>query len=572
MSKKIPKDVFPKVQHLIGRLRGVPRFLYKACGFTDIELDRPIIAIANSYEEAGPGHIHLRQIGDAVKAGVRIAGGTPVEFNVIGPCSAFGSDFRYDLPQRDAIADSIEIQILGGLQCDGLVCICTCDKSVPGMWMGAARLDLPTIFITGGSASPGTVRGETVCFPASSDVLYEYMNKLSRNEITVEGFNEFFIDLEDNWLSSCGACPMLTTAETTQILTEALGLALPFSSLASGPEKLRFAKMTGMKIMDVVKEKLKFSRIVNEKSMINSIKVLNAIGGGTNAVVHLLALAYTLRESKINLDLFDRVCKETPFLCAIEPNGPFSTVDFEKSGGVPFLMNEIKNLLDLEVKTVTGNTLGENLENVSFKNFQINREVISSIDKPFSTTGAIKVLRGNLAPLGAVTRLSEKYKEKYNTFKGPAKCFNTSQSAMAAIISGKINSGDTIIVRYQGPRAAAMNEILDVVIAINLAGGLEDVIIVSDGRFSGASFGLICIGHVAPEAYVGGPLALIENDDIIEIDFINNQLNVVLSDDEIAERIKSWKRPRIKRKKGVLAIWEQIALQADKGAVLKTFL
>jgi dihydroxy-acid dehydratase len=572
MSKKIPRDIFPKVQHLIGRLRGVPRFLYKACGFTDEELERPIIAIANSYEEAGPGHIHLKQIGEAVKAGVRMAGGTPVEFGVIGPCSAFGSDFRYDLPQRDAIANSIEIQIRGGLQCDGLVCICTCDKSVPGMWMGAARLDLPTIFVTGGSATPGKVRGETICFPASSDILYEYIDKLANELISIQDFNEFFVDLEDNWLTSCGACPMLTTAETTQILTEAMGLALPFSSLSSGPEKLRFAKKTGMQIMDVVEKKLRFSRIVSEKSLKNSIKVLNAIGGGTNAVVHLLALAYTLKKKSINLDLFHQICKETPYLCSIEPNGPYSTIDFENSGGVPFLMKEIKDLLDLDVKTVTGKTLGENLESASFKNFQIDRNVIASIEKPFSSSGSIVVLHGNIAPLGAVTRLSEKYKDKYTVVEGPAKCFNTSQEALVSIMESKINSGDIIIVRYQGPRAAAMNEILDIVIAINLIGGLEDITIISDGRFSGASYGLLYIGHVAPEAYVGGPLAVVQDSDILTIDFKKNLLNVKLTNEELEDRMQQWKRPRLKRLSGVLAIWEQIATQADKGAVLKTFL
>lgn len=563
--------MLPKIRHLLGRMTRVPRFLYKACGFTDEELDRPIIAVANSWQESGPGHVHLRGIADAVKAGVRMAGGTPVEFNVIGPCSAFGSDFRYDLPQRDAIADSIEIQIKGGLTCDGLVCICTCDKSVPGMWMGAARLNLPTIFVTGGSAQPGKVRGETICFPPDSEILFEYLTKLANDEITTEEFNEFFIELEDHWLVGCGACPLLSTAETTQILTEALGLALPYSSMALGAKKLRFAKRSGMQIMDLVKNKLKFSRIVTEKSIENAIRVLNALGGGTNGVVHLLALAYTRKLTNIDLSLFDRLSRETPYLCAVEPNGPYSTIDFESAGGVPLLMRELKDLLHLDVPTVTGQTLKDNLDNFPFKSIQINREVIASISKPFAPSGAIAVLFGNLAPRGAITRISVKRKSAFELFEGPAKCFNSAEDALFGLFDGKVNSGDALIVRYQGPRAAAMSEILAVVIAVNVV-GVEDAIIISDGRFSGASYGLIYIGHVTPEAFVGGPLAIVQDNDIIKVDVKNRILNIDLPPETIEARLHSWKPPKIKKMKGVLAIWAQIAEQADKGAVLKTFL
>ncbi|NVM54260.1 MAG: dihydroxy-acid dehydratase [Candidatus Helarchaeota archaeon] len=571
MSKKVPRSMLPKIRHLLGRMTRVPRFLYKACGFTDEELDRPIIAVANSWQESGPGHVHLRGIADAVKAGVRMAGGTPVEFNVIGPCSAFGSDFRYDLPQRDAIADSIEIQIKGGLTCDGLVCICTCDKSVPGMWMGAARLNLPTIFVTGGSAQPGKVRGETICFPPDSEILFEYLTKLANDEITTEEFNEFFIELEDHWLVGCGACPLLSTAETTQILTEALGLALPYSSMALGAKKLRFAKRSGMQIMDLVKNKLKFSRIVTEKSIENAIRVLNALGGGTNGVVHLLALAYTRKLTNIDLSLFDRLSRETPYLCAVEPNGPYSTIDFESAGGVPLLMRELKDLLHLDVPTVTGQTLKDNLDNFPFKSIQINREVIASISKPFAPSGAIAVLFGNLAPRGAITRISVKRKSAFELFEGPAKCFNSAEDALFGLFDGKVNSGDALIVRYQGPRAAAMSEILAVVIAVNVV-GVEDAIIISDGRFSGASYGLIYIGHVTPEAFVGGPLAIVQDNDIIKVDVKNRILNIDLPPETIEARLHSWKPPKIKKMKGVLAIWAQIAEQADKGAVLKTFL
>jgi dihydroxy-acid dehydratase len=570
MEKKIPREIFPKIRHLINRLTGVPRFLYKACGFIDEELDRPLIAIANSWEESGPGHSHLRTLAEAVKAGVRMNGGTPVEFNVIGPCSAFGSDFRYDLPQRDAIADSIEIQIRGGLSCAGLVCICTCDKSVPGMWMGAARLDLPTIFVTGGSALPGKVRGETVCFPPDSETLFQHITKLGKNEITIDEFNEFFTDLENNWLLSCGACPMLSTAETTQILTEALGLALPFSSMAFGSEKIRFAKYSGMQIMDLVKQKLKFSKIVNQLSIQNAIRVLNALGGGTNAVVHLLALAYNLN-LPLNLSLFDQSSKETPYLCAIEPNGPYSTIDFHNSGGCPQLMRELKGFLNLDAITVTGKTLGANLETLSFKNIQINREVIASAEKPFASSGAIAILHGNLAPLGAVTRVTVKRKAKLEIFEGPAKCFDSSEAALFGLFDGKVRPGDAMIVRYEGPKAAAMSEILGVVIAVNLL-GVEDIILISDGRFSGASYGMLYIGHVAPEAYIGGPLAIVHDNDTSKIDIPNRTLNVMLSPDEIQARLNAWKPPKMKRKKGVLAIWAQIAEQADKGAVLKSSL
>ncbi len=571
MSKKVSRDVFPKIRHLFNRLTRVPRFLYKACGFTDEELDRPIIAIANSWQESGPGHIHLRDIAEAVKAGVRMAGGTPVEFNVIGPCSAFGSDFRYDLPQRDAIANSIEIQIKGGLDCQGLVCICTCDKSVPGMWMGAARVNLPTLFVTGGSALPGKVRGETVCFPPDSEILFEEISKLARDEISTEQFNEFFVDLEDNWLLSCGACPMLSTAETTQILTEALGLSLPYSSMAFGAAKIRFAKRSGMQIMALVEKKLKYSKIVTQKSMENAIRVLNALGGGTNAVVHLLALAYNRKLTTINYSLFDRLSKETPYLCNIEPNGPYSTIDFENAGGVPLLLRELKKLLHLDVPTVTGKTLGENLEAFSFKNIQIDHDVIASIDNPIAPYGSIAVLYGNLAPRGAITRLSVKRKSKFEIFEGPAKCFDSAESALFGLFDGTAQAGDAIIVRYEGPRAAAMSEILAVVIAINFL-GLDDIVLISDGRFSGASYGMTYVGYVTPEAYEGGPLAIVRNNDLIRLDFKNRTIDVALSEDEIASRFKSWQPPRLKRLKGVLAIWAQIAEQSDKGAVLKTYI
>ena len=571
MSKKLPREIFPKIRHLFNRMTQIPRFLYKACGFIDEELDRPIIAIANSWQESGPGHIHLRNIAEAVKAGIRMAGGTPIEFNVIGPCSAFGSDFRYDLPQRDAIANSIEIQIKGGLTCKGLVCICTCDKSVPGMWMGAARVNLPTVFITGGSALPGKVRGETICFPPDSEILFKYLKDLGNNEISIEEFTEFFEDLEEHWLLSCGACPLLSTAETTQILTEALGLALPYSSMAFGAEKIRFAKKSGMQIVELVKQNLKFSKIVTTKSIENAIRVLNALGGGTNAVVHLLALAYNLKLSSIDLSLFDRFSRETPYLCAIEPNGPYSTIDFENAGGVPLLMRELKDFLHLDVLTVTGRTLGENLETFSFKNIEFNRNVITTIDQPFSPSGSIAVLWGNIAPQGAITRISVKRKSQFESFEGPAKCFNSAEDAIFGLLDGKVDSGDAVIVRYEGPRAAAMSEILSVVIAINFL-GLEDIVIISDGRFSGASYGLIYIGHVAPEAYIGGPIALIRDGDLIKINIKDRTINVALSSEELENRSKSWKPPKMKKKKGVLAMWAQIAEQADKGAVLKSFI
>ncbi|MHA1265847.1 MAG: dihydroxy-acid dehydratase [Candidatus Helarchaeota archaeon] len=569
MRKSISSDVFVKIQHLLARMTRVPRFLYKACGFTDEELDRPIVAVANSWQESGPGHIHLREIANAVKAGIRLAGGTPVEFNVIGPCSAFGSDFRYDLPQRDAIADSIEIQIKGGLSCAGLVCICTCDKSVPGMWMGAARLDLPTIFITGGSAMPGKIRGETVCFPPDSEILFKKLQEFAEGKISIEEFNEFFIELEDHWLVGCGACPLLSTAETTQILTEAMGLALPYSSMALGAEKIRFAKRTGMQIMKLIEKKLKFSKIVTSESIENAIRVLNALGGGTNGVVHLLALAYTLKLEKVDLALFDRISRETPYLCNIEPNGPYSTVDFEQAGGVPLLMQELRNNLHLDVLSVTGSTLKTNLEQFPFERIEINRDVIASSTNPFAPTGAIAVLFGNLAPNGAVTRISVKRRSTFTRFEGPAKCFNSTEEALLGVISGKIEAGDALIVRYQGPRAAAMSEILAVVIAVNLI-GLEDILIISDGRFSGASYGIIYVGHVAPEAYVGGPLAIVQNDDLIKIDIPRRTIDVDLSSEELKSRLTTWKPPRMKKKRGILAVWAQIAEQADRGAVLKT--
>jgi dihydroxy-acid dehydratase len=288
-------------------------------------------------------------------------------------------------------------------------------------------------------------------------------------------------------------------------------------------------------------------------------------------VVHLLALAYNLKLSSINFSLFDRLSQETPYLCSIEPNGPYSTIDFETAGGVPLLLQELKELLYLDVKTATGKTLRENIENFSFRNIQLNRNVIASIKNPVAPSGSIAVLYGNLAPNGAITRLSVKRKSKFEIFEGPAKCFDSAEDALFGLFDGKANSGDAIIVRYEGPRAAAMSEILSVVIAINFL-GVDDAVIISDGRFSGASYGLMYVGYVTPEAYIGGPLAAVRDNDIIRVDVKNRALDVEITPAELEARLKSWQPPKMKRIKGVLAIWAQIAEQADKGAVLKTFL
>ncbi|MFB0562289.1 MAG: dihydroxy-acid dehydratase [Candidatus Lokiarchaeia archaeon] len=561
---KISEESFPKLLELAAKV-DTPKWFYKSSGFIDEELERPIIGIVNTWQEATLGHMHLRQVADAVKAGVYLGGGTPIEFNLMGPCTGYSEatmNYRFDLPQRDAIADSMEIQ-LEVLRCRGLVCIATCDKEIPGVWLGAARKDLPTIIITGGPALPGKFRGEETTFP--TDCLVPCAYEVISGKMSEEEFWSTTRKMEEEWVSTCGACPEMTTSNTLQMLSEALGLSLPRANTAPAVSmnKIRFAKKTGIQIVKLVEDELNFSKIVTKESVENAVRVLMAVSGGTNGVLHLLALANELNLD-VSLDDFDRLSKATKYLCHLRPSGPYTVVDFDNAGGVPALMKELEKDLNLNCITVTGKTLKENLIEAEI----LNREVIRPQTNPILDEGGIAVLRGNLAPNGAVSRFTV-VKKDIHEFEGPAKVFDTEEEAMLAIASGGIKSGDAVVVRYQGPRGApGMPDNLVVVFMVSMM-GLENVAVVSDGRFSGTTIGALYVGHISPEAYIGGPIAVVENDDVIKISISKRRIEVELTEEEIKDRLASWKPPEPKVKKGVLVSWLETAEQAEKGAVLK---
>ncbi|MEX2705025.1 MAG: dihydroxy-acid dehydratase [Candidatus Freyrarchaeum guaymaensis] len=564
MADMISREAVPKLLELASKL-DTPKFFYKASGFIDEELERPLIGIVNTWQEATLGHLHLRQIADAVKAGVYLGGGTPIEFNLMGPCTGYSEatrNYRFDLPQRDAIADSIEIQ-LEVLRCKGIVCIATCDKEIPGVWLGAARKDLPTIIITGGPALPGKFRGEATTFP--TDCLVPCVFEVISGKMSEEEFWRTARRMEEEWVSTCGACPEMTTSNTLQMLSEALGLSLPGANTAPAVSmrKIRFAKRTGMQIVKLVETGFNFSRIVTREAVENAIRVLMAVSGGTNGVLHLLALANELGLD-ITLDDFDRLGKATKYLCHLRPSGPYTVVDFDNAGGVPALMKELEKDLNLDCITVTGKTVRENLAEARV----LDSEVIRPQSNPILNEGGIAVLRGNLAPNGAVSRFIVVKKELHE-FEGSAKVFDTEEEAMFAIASGSIESGDAIVVRYQGPRGApGMPDNLVVVFMVSMM-GLENVAVVSDGRFSGTTIGALYVGHVSPEAYIGGPIAAVQNGDTIRISIPERRIDVDLSDEEIKTRLEAWKPPEPRVKKGVLVGWLETAEQAEKGAVLK---
>jgi len=564
---KISQEYFPKLLELAAKV-DTPKWFYKSSGFIDEELGRPLIGIVNTWQEATLGHMHLRQVADAVKAGVYLGGGTPIEFNLMGPCTGYSEatrNYRFDLPQRDAIADSMEIQ-LEVLRCKGIVCIATCDKEIPGVWLGAARKDLPTIIITGGPALPGKFRGEDITFP--TDCLVPCAREVILGKMSEEEFWSITRKMEEEWVSTCGACPEMTTSNTLQMLSEALGLSLPGANTAPAVsmKKIRFAKKTGIQIVKLVENQLNFSKIVTKKSLENAIRVLMAVSGGTNGVLHLLALANELKLD-VTLEDFDRLGKTTKYLSHLRPSGPYTVVDFDNAGGVPALMKELEKDLNLDCITVTGKTVRENLADAKV----LNREVIRPRTNPILNEGGIAVLRGNLAPNGAVTRFTVVKKELHE-FEGPAKVFDTEEEAMLAIASGNIKSGDAVVVRYQGPRGApGMPDNLVVVFMVSMM-ALENVAVVSNGRFSGTTIGALYVGHVSPEAFVGGPIAVVENDDLIKISIAKRRIDVSLTDKEIKERLTNWKPPEPKVKKGVLVSWLETAEQAEKGAVLKRHL
>ncbi len=541
--------------------RAPNRSLYRALGRTEEELNRPLIGIVNSYNEVVPGHMHLDKIVEAVKTGVLMAGGTPMEFPAIAVCDgiAMGHEgMHYSLPTRELVADSTEA-VARAQAFDALVMVPNCDKNVPGLLMAAARINIPTIFVSGGPMLAGRVNGERT----SLSSMFEAVGAHSAGTMTSEEVENF----ANNVCPTCGSCSGMYTANSMNCLTEAIGMGLRGNGTipAVYSERLRLAKQAGMQIMDLLEKDIKPRDIMTEEAFENALTVDMALGCSTNTMLHIPAIAHEAG-IKINLDTSNEISERTPNLCHLAPAGPTYMEDLNEAGGVYAVMKELdkKNLLNKDVMTVTAKTMGENIENVS----NINPEVIRPIDNPYSETGGIAVLKGNIAPDSCVVKRSAVVAEMLK-HEGPARVFDSEDEAIEAIYGGKIEDGDVIVIRYEGPKGGpGMREMLNPTSAIQGIGKGSTVALITDGRFSGASRGA-SIGHVSPEAAVGGPIALVEEGDIIQIDINNNSINLKVSDEELESRRKEWKPKEAKIKTGYLRRYASMVSSANEGAILR---
>jgi len=543
----------------VGVERAPHRALLKALGIADSDLNKPFIAIANSYTNVVPGHAHLNQVAEAAKAGVISAGGVPFEFNTIGICDGIAmghSGMRYSLPSRELIADSVEVMVQAH-RFDGIVLITTCDKITPGMLMAAARLNIPAIMVTGGPMLSGVYKGKKV----GTDTIFEAIGKVAAGKMSEEELKA----LEDVACPTCGSCNGMFTANTMACVTEALGMSLPGCATppAVSAERLRIAKATGERVIGLVKEDLKPRDILSSDSFENAIMVDMALGGSTNTVLHVTAIANEA-EVDLHLSTFDKLSRRVSHLCSMIPSGPYDMKDLDEAGGIPAVMKELREALHLNATTVTGKSVKENIASAVV----LNPEVIHPLDNPVHKQGGIAVLTGNLAPDGAVVKAAG-ISPNIMVHQGPAKTFDSEEDAMKAIMNKKIQEGDVVVIRYEGPKGGpGMREMLSPTATIAGMGLSESVALITDGRFSGATRGP-CIGHVSPEAAVGGPIAMLRNGDIIEIDVPKRKLNVKLSHEELDKRAKSWtaKEPNVKT--GYLVRYSQLVQPAHKGSVLK---
>jgi dihydroxy-acid dehydratase len=528
--------------------RAPHRALLKALGVTDSDMDKPFIAVVNSFTTVVPGHIHLNQIAEAVKTGVRVAGGVPFEFNTIAVCDglAMGHEgMRYSLPSRGVIADSIEIMVQAH-RFDGMVLVTNCDKVTPGMLIAAARLNVPSIVVTGGPMLAGCLNGEKVGFATVSEAVGKFVaGKISEEELK---------RLEDVACPGCGSCSGMFTANTMACITEALGMSLPScgTALAISALKLRIARESGERILTLLREDLKPSDIMTPKAFENAIIVDMALGGSTNAVLHLSAIASEIGVS-LPLTFFDEISRRVPHLCNMVPSGPYALEDLDAAGGIPAVMKELSPLLHLDAVTVTGKTVEHNIEKAKVT----NAKVIRPLSNPVHKEGGIAILHGNLAPKGAVIKTAA-VSSGMLSHKGSAKVFNSEEEAMKAIVSRKIKPGDIVVIRYEGPKGGpGMREMLSPTATISGMGLSESVALITDGRFSGATRGP-CIGHVSPEAAEGGPIATLKDGDIIEINIPKRILRVELEEEELENRLKSWKPKPPKIKRGYLAKYSSL--------------
>ena len=537
------------------------RSLLHALGMTDEEIAKPLIGIVSSYNEIVPGHMNIDKITNAVKTGVAMAGGNPVVFPAIAVCDGIAmghQGMKYSLVTRDLIADSTECMALAHAF-DALVMIPNCDKNVPGLLMAAARLNIPTIFVSGGPMLAGRVQG---CKTSLSS-MFEAVGKYNSGKMTEEELNEY----ENKVCPSCGSCSGMYTANSMNCLTEVLGMALRGNGTipAVYSERIQLAKRAGMKIMELLEKDIKPRDIMTEDAFRNALTMDMALGCSTNSMLHLPAIAHECG-IELNLDIANEISSHTPNLCHLAPAGRTYMEDLNEAGGIYAVMNEINKLglLKTDLITVTGKTVAENIAGVVNK----NPEIIRPVENPYSTTGGIAVLRGNLAPDGCVVKRSAVAPEMLK-HSGPAKVFDCEEDAMAAITGGKIVEGDVVVIRYEGPKGGpGMREMLNPTSAIMGMGLGSTVALITDGRFSGATRGA-SIGHVSPEAAAGGPIGLVKDGDIIEIDINANTINVKVSEEELSARRANWTPNEPKIKTGYLARYAALVTSADKGAILK---
>nr|WP_304711091.1 dihydroxy-acid dehydratase [uncultured Acetatifactor sp.] len=544
-----------------GAAQAPHRSLFNALGYTEEERQRPLIGIVCSYNEIVPGHMNLDKIAEAVKMGVAMAGGTPIMFPAIAVCDGIAMGhvgMKYSLVTRDLIADSTECMALAhGF--DGLVCIPNCDKNVPGLLMAAARVNIPTIFVSGGPMMAGRVHGQK----KSLSSMFEAVGSVAAGTMTMEELCEY----EEKVCPTCGSCSGMYTANSMNCLTEAIGMGLKGNGTVPAvySERIRLAKHAGMKIMELVEKDIKPRDIMTEEAFLNALTVDMALGCSTNSMLHLPAIA---REAGVdlNLDIANELSAKTPNLCHLAPAGPTYMEDLNEAGGVYAVMNELtkKNLLNLDCMTVNGTSIGENIKNCR----NLNPEVIRPVENPYSETGGIAILKGNLAPDSGVVKRSAVVPEML-VHQGPARVFDCEEDAIDAIKGGKIVAGDVVVIRYEGPKGGpGMREMLNPTSAIAGMGLGSSVALITDGRFSGASRGA-SIGHVSPEAAVGGPIALVEEGDIISINIPENRLDILVDDEVLAQRRAKWQPREPKVTTGYLTRYRELVTSGNRGAVLE---
>ncbi|MBD3215688.1 MAG: dihydroxy-acid dehydratase [Candidatus Lokiarchaeota archaeon] len=539
------------------------RALYHGCGYSYEDLKKPRIAIVNSWNDVNPGHIHLRKLAKKVRQGIEQSGGTPMEFNTIGACDGIansGNFSKYVLPSREIIANSVEAMVKA-YNFDGMVMLCSCDKIIPGMLLAAARCNIPTVFLTGGIMDPktfkeGALKGKTF---VTSDIK-EAIGQYNAGKLTKE---EFFL-IESQTCASAGACNMMGTANTMACIVEAMGLSLPNCATASsyGLERENISMETGKVIMNLVKHKLTALDFITHNAIENAIKVSLAFGGSTNMILHMCALSHEIG-GELNHFEFDKLSRNVPLLAKFKPASEITLTEFHNLGGVKVLMKKLSPLLSLETKMVIGKSLKEYLDGIEYEENYIVREH----NNPIEPQGGIAVLRGNLAPEGAIIKQSA-INEKMKHHKGPAKVFESEEEVKEALMNKEVKEGDVLVIRYEGPKGSPGMRELSIPAAILVGMGLGDsVAMITDGRYSGATRGP-CIGHVCPEAIEGGPIAIVKEGDIIEINIDKRSLNLLIPQSEIDRRLENWSPPAPNITTGYLNIYRKIVSSSKYGAHL----